>query len=71
MSLSELLPSVQDLPRRDKLQLMQWLATQLATEEEVPLLSPDVEYPVWSPYDSHEAAATLAAFLEAEKSTRK
>jgi hypothetical protein len=71
MSLSELLPTVQGLPRRDKLQLMQWLAAQLAKEEEVPLLSPDVEYPIWSPYDSHEAAATLAAFLEKEKAVRR
>jgi hypothetical protein len=71
MSLNELLPTVQELPRADKLRLMQWLAAQLAQEEGVPLLSPDVEYPVWSPYDAHEAAATLAAFLEQEKSVRK
>jgi hypothetical protein len=70
MSLNELLPSVQELPRRDKLQLMEWLAAQLAKEENIPLLSPDVEYPIWSPYDAHEAAATLASFLEQEKAAR-
>lgn len=70
MSLNELLPTVQELPRSDKLRLMQWLAAQLAKEEGVSLL-PDMEYPVWSPYDAHEAAATLAAFLETEKATRK
>lgn len=61
MSLNEVLPTVQELPRADKLRLMQWLAAQLAEEEGIPLLSP---------YDAHEAAATLAAFLESEKAAR-
>jgi hypothetical protein len=71
MSLSQLLPYVQALPRLEKLQLMQWLAAQLAKEEGLPFLSPDVEYPTWSPYDTHEAAADLHAFLEKEKAARK
>ncbi len=71
MSLSQLLPSVEALPRTEKLQLMQWLAAQLAKEEGVPLLLPEGEYPVWSPYDAHEAAAVLGAFLEQEKAARK
>jgi hypothetical protein len=71
MSLDELLPTVQELPHADKLRLMQWLAARLAKEEGVPLLSPDMEYPVWSPYDAHEATATLAAFLEEEKAAQK
>jgi hypothetical protein len=70
-TLSHLLPSLEALPRPEKLQLMEWLAAQLAKEEDVPLLSPDIAYPVWSPYDSHEAAATLSAFLESEKAARK
>ena len=71
MSLNELLPWVQGLARAEKPQLLQWLAVQLAKEEGVPLLSPDIEYPVWSPYDAHEAAATLHDFLEQEKAARK
>jgi hypothetical protein len=70
MSLNELLPTVKELPRYDKLRLMEWLAAQLAKEENVPLLSSDMEHSVWSPYDAHEAAATLAAFLEEEKAAR-
>jgi hypothetical protein len=31
-------------------------------------LDPNVEYPVWSPYDSYEAAATLAQLLADAKS---
>jgi len=49
MSMNELLPSVEELPRSDKLRLMEWLAAQLAKEEGVPLLSSEVEYPVRLP----------------------
>lgn len=71
MSLNELLPSVQEMPHKEKLQLMQWLATELAAGKQALILSPDVDYPVWSPYDAHEAAATLTAFLEQEKAAQK
>lgn len=70
MSLSELLPVVQALPHPDKLRLMQWLAAQVAQDEGVSLVPSDMEYSVWSPYDAHEAAATLHAFLEQEKAAR-
>ena len=71
MSLNELLPTVQSLPRSDKLRLMQWLEAELAKETRDPLLSSDMEYPVWSPYDAYEAASMLAAFLAEEKAIRK
>jgi hypothetical protein len=71
MSITELLPVVQELPRQEKLQLMQWLATDLAEQEGVQILKPDTDYPVWSPFDAHEAAATLHAFLEKEKASRR
>ena len=64
MSLSQLLPSVHALPRHDKFRLMRELITELAQEDELP----GGEYPVWSPYDSHDAAATLLQFLKEEKS---
>lgn len=63
MSLTELLPSVHALPRPDKFRLMQELIVELAHEEG---LAPG-EYPVWSPYDAHEAAATLMQLLERDK----
>ena len=70
MTLSQLLPSVQELPHTDKLQLMQWLATQLAREEGVALLNSNADYPVWSPHDSYEAAEILSDFLATEKAAR-
>ena len=64
MSLVELLPSVQALPRKEKFRLMQELLTELAQEEEI---IPAGEYPIWSPHGAHNAAAVLTQMLEQEK----
>jgi hypothetical protein len=65
MSLTEIRPAVQALPRRDKFLLIQELIAELAYEENVV----PIEYPVWSPYDSHAAAATLLELLAREKAS--
>ena len=66
MSLTELLPSVHALPRSEKFRLLQELVAELA-QEESGAAEAEVEYPVWSPYDAHEAAATLLQLLEQDK----
>jgi len=63
VSLAELLTAVHSLPRTDKLRLVQELIADLAQEEGLSA----GEYPVWSPYQAHEAAATLMQMLEQEK----
>jgi hypothetical protein len=63
MSLQELLPAVHSLTRGDKYRLLQELIADLAQEEGLAA----GEYPVWSPYEAHEAAATLMQMLEHEK----
>ena len=63
MSLAELLPSVRALPRSEKFRLIQELIVDLARDEGLT----EGEYPVWSPYDAHEAAATLLRLLEQDK----
>ena len=63
MSLKELLPAVQSLPRDDKYRLILELLADLAREEG---LAPG-EYPVWSPYEAHDAAATLMEMLRADE----
>lgn len=63
MSLTELRPAVRALPRRDKFLLVQELIAELAGEEGIA----PIEYPVWSPYEAHAAAATLLQLLEQEK----
>lgn len=64
MSLNELLPTLKGLPRADKLRIMQFLISELAREEGA-LLEADAQYPVWSPYDSFDAAGTLLNALKA------
>ena len=71
MSLAEILPNIQALPRADKLRLIQFLAQDLA-EADAPLtLVPGDVYPVWSPYDAFDAADTLLGVLEAEEGHAK
>jgi hypothetical protein len=65
MSLTDLRPVVQALPRRDKFLLVQELIAELAQEESVTA----IEYPIWSPYYAHAAAATLQQLLEQEKAS--
>ncbi len=69
MSLTELFPDVQLLPRADKLRLMQFLVVELAQEEGVSLFTPGAVYPVWTPLNSFEAADTLLEMLEDYKAT--
>ena len=67
MSLTELLPLLQELPRADKLRLIQFLVFELAKEDNITLLDINGNYPVWSPYNAFEAADTLLETLEQDK----
>ena len=62
MNFSELMPVLRELPRADKFRVVQFLTTELAEEEGAGLLS-GVEYPLWSPLDATDAAATLTLYL--------
>ncbi len=66
MSVTELLPSLRKLSRADKLRVMQFLVQELAQEEG--LLQTAQSYAVWSPFEAHDAARTLLAVLEDERS---
>ena len=66
MSLTELLPSVQSLPRSDKLRLIQYLATELAHEEVPPTFEDGAQFPIWSPYNAFDAANILLQAIQAE-----
>jgi hypothetical protein len=68
MSLADLLPTLQALPRAEKLQAIHYLTEQLLEEDKLLAhFRPGVSYPVYSPYDAYEAAAALRQLLEAEK----
>lgn len=62
MKLAELLPALHELPRADKFRAVQFLTGELAHEESGGLL-PGNEYPVWSPHEANDAAATLTRYL--------
>jgi len=67
MSLIEMLPNIQSLPRVEKLRLIQLLAQELAEGEESPSLVAGMSYPVWSPDQAFAAAETLLQTLRAEE----
>ena len=67
MTLNELLPSLHALPRADKLRLIQLLAADVASEDGIAAADADATYPVWSPYEAFDGAATLLRILEQEK----
>jgi hypothetical protein len=58
MAIRDLMPALRELDCADKLRVLQFLIQELAREEGA-LLAPDTEYPVWTPYDAFDAAATL------------
>jgi len=60
--INHLLPILKDLQRPEKLFIIQFLAAELA-QQEGNSLGANLQYPVWSPYDSHEAANTLLQLL--------
>lgn len=62
--MTELLPALEELNRAEKLRVMHYLVIELEKEEN---LLPPGDYPVWSPYDSYQAANDLMKALAAEQ----
>ncbi len=63
---AELLNTLRNLNRADKLYIMQVLVSELA-QAETNLIQPGQEYPVWSPYNAFEAADSMLQVLENAK----
>ena len=63
MPMADLLPTLQSLPHSDKIQVVQFLVSQLEREEVMELLTPPELYPVWSPFDAVDAAEGLLKML--------
>jgi len=60
--------TVKRLSRNDKFRLVQFILSDLAEEESAVILKNGEEYPVWSPYNAHEAAETLTNELNKHNS---
>ena len=56
-SIDHIIPSLKSLTRIEKLRVVQFLVTELAVEEETAqsILHAN-EYPIWSPFEAHDAA---------------
>ena len=67
MTLNGLLPALYALPRADKLRLIQLLAADVAREDGNGLADEERAYPVWSPHDAIDGAATLLRVLGEEE----
>ena len=67
MTLSEILPTIQSLPRADKLRLIQLLAADVARDYGIVLDVAEKIVPIWSPHDSFQGAATLLSVLDDDK----
>ena len=67
MTLAELLPALHGLPKCEKLRAIQLLAADIAHEDGEILVPSDAAYPVWSPFDAFDGAASLMQLLEDEK----
>ncbi|OQY48378.1 MAG: hypothetical protein B6242_02440 [Anaerolineaceae bacterium 4572_78] len=64
MTVSELKPILQVLPRAEKFHLIQFLLFELAKEDDILLSSLNQSYPVWTPYHAFDAGNTLLEVLE-------
>jgi hypothetical protein len=69
MTTADLFPTLRELPRAEKLKVMQFLIAELAQEEE-PTLQAGATYSLWSPLNSHEAAHKLSQLLAADQRTQ-
>jgi len=67
MTLSKVLPTIQSLPRADKLRLIQLIAADVARDDGIALDVANKTIPIWSPYDSFHGAATLLRVLDEDK----
>jgi hypothetical protein len=65
MSLAELVPAVRELPLFEQLHLIRVVLEDIEVREKLGVRSGQ-EVPIWSPWDSYEAAAVLADMLKAE-----
>jgi hypothetical protein len=66
MSLSELIPLVNNLSQSDKLSLFKLLAAQIP-DAELQIVFSASEYPIWSPYDATEAADILMQMIKDDR----
>ncbi|MDX9722262.1 MAG: hypothetical protein RBU37_16080 [Myxococcota bacterium] len=66
MTLTQLMPAIQALSRKDKQRLLEVIQKELQEQSAQEVIKPGGVYELWSPLGAYEAADTLQAFLEEE-----
>jgi hypothetical protein len=64
MTLTKLIPTIHNLNRREKIQLLQIIVNDLAEEEKNLGFKHNEDYPIYSPLNAFEAGETLLKLLE-------
>ena len=64
MSLAELMPALQNLPRNDKLEVIRLLVSDLTRQEGIECLQDGASYPIWTPLDAYDAGRSLQQVLD-------
>ena len=67
MSLAELIPTLQELPRDEKLAVIRLLVSDLTRQEGIDLLQSGASYPIWTPLDAYDAARSLQQLLDKDR----
>lgn len=67
MTLTDLLPTIQQLPALDKLRLIRILAEELDTDEDMYPLQPHKLYYLPTPYHAYGVGRALMAALKADE----
>jgi hypothetical protein len=65
MTLTEILTSLKQLSHQEKIKAIQFLATELASDEVAPIgLEDGKTYEIWSPHDAFSAEKVLTDMLQ-------
>lgn len=67
MTISEVLPTLKALNHKDKIRAIQFLANEVAKEEEI-FFEEGKTYEIWSPFEAYEAASQLEKLLAEKES---
>jgi len=70
MSLADLMPVLQKLPREDKLDVIRLLVSDLTRQDGIDLLQSGASYPIWTPFDAYDAAKSLQHLLDQDSVQR-
>ena len=68
MTFAEVVTSLPQLSRKERVQLLQYLVTELAREEGVGMVA-GAAYPVWTPLGSTDAANALLQAIHQQEDT--